>query len=74
MFYCNNDYYVTTCVVVWIEMFDGYQGEKPEYVTTCVVVWIEISVILGIICLYLVTTCVVVWIEIVLRILPIGGD
>ena len=32
---------VTTCVVVWIEMYPGAYHEGYINVTTCVVVWIE---------------------------------
>ena len=56
-------FYVTTCVVVWIEIASGAPAPGRYGVTTCVVVWIEIP--LARCCsLTLVTTCVVVWIEI----------
>ena len=35
---------VTTCVVVWIEMFNVVLLTLVTYVTTCVVVWIEINI------------------------------
>ena len=56
--------WVTTCVVVWIEIAVTALTVSFIYVTTCVVVWIEMvskppdSSTLS------VTTCVVVWIEI----------
>ena len=34
--------FVTTCVVVWIEIVSAYVVSKAASVTTCVVVWIEI--------------------------------
>ena len=56
---------VTTCVVVWIEMFNVVLLTLVTYVTTCVVVWIEITLGATVLWKVMVTTCVVVWIEMV---------
>ena len=56
--------YVTTCVVVWIEILYVDSQGRLFNVTTCVVVWIEIIRFVMPLASLLVTTCVVVWIEI----------
>mgnify|MGYP003364571022 CR=1 FL=1 len=55
---------VTTCVVVWIEIYGISLSSIPASVTTCVVVWIEIPSQSDLAGSTVVTTCVVVWIEI----------
>ena len=40
---CRQEYKVTTCVVVWIEIVDSTGSQRCTSVTTCVVVWIEIN-------------------------------
>ena len=59
---------VTTCVVVWIEIWMWRSSGEVRTVTTCVVVWIEILTYNRIVGRGFVTTCVVVWIEITIKI------
>ena len=64
---------VTTCVVVWIEIFHANACGQNSYVTTCVVVWIEIAEHYCYPDGIYVTTCVVVWIEITRRPRTLSG-
>ena len=63
----DGKYFVTTCVVVWIEILVMFKIGMIFSVTTCVVVWIEIIHLNVKLIGYVVTTCVVVWIEITSR-------